>query len=168
MPVRRATTATAIVCLGAIAGTWSVIRGLELSIAFWGERPENESLGGGLELIGLLLLLGPLVVAPRLAQATHKLVRGFVALPIALVAGPLLSWLFGDRAWADNVTLFAMIATAAAILVPPRDRRWLVGLAVGCLIAGLFGAAPMPGIGLAVTALTVSTIGDGTGEQRTV
>lgn len=59
-------------------------------------------------------------------------------------------------AWAENMTLFVMIAVAVVILVPPTRAEWIGGLVLGAVIAGAFGDVPLPGLGLAVAAFSAA------------
>ena len=142
-----------------------MIQGLALSITFFGEQPDNASLGGWLVLAGVATMLLGCVCAPRLANADLPWVRALLALPTALAAASLLSEMgyYGPPPWFGDTSLFVMVCVAIAVLVPPRNAVWGGGFVAGCLIAGF---ARLPAYGAVLLALAVLVAAVALGDQR--
>lgn len=121
----RRAGAAAVVTFGAAGAAWSAMRGVDLSFSMcaMGGCSEPESSGtGGLFLLGAGgIVLAGLLAAPHLAGASRPWLRSAAALPAATATG-LVLLLLGVPSlgpWAENVTLFAVVGAALAVMVPP-------------------------------------------------
>jgi hypothetical protein len=156
--------ATALGGVSVLTTGWLLVRSLELSIAFFGEQPENASLGGWLFLAGISTWLLGSILAPRLAHARLPWIRAALALPAALFAG-CVCIAIGNSAfgpWFGNGWLFVMMAAVIAVVAPPRSLEWAGGFVIGCMIASGFHHVPwLESALLALAALvTAVAIGD--------
>jgi hypothetical protein len=162
----RSAAATALGGVSVLAGGWLVVHGLELSITFWSEQPENSTLGGWLFLAGLATLLLGSLGASILAQARLPWVRAVLAVPAALVAGYVCLVIAESASgpWFGDIWLFVMMSAAIAVLAPPRNREWGVGFVIGCMISS--GLHHVPWFGPALLALVALVTAVVIGEYR--
>jgi hypothetical protein len=58
----------------------------------------------------------------------------------------------------ENVSFFGMVASAVAVLVPPRSMLWPVGLAIGAAIAARLGDVSLPILSLTMLPIVCAAV----------
>jgi hypothetical protein len=158
--------ATALSGVSVLAGGWLVVHSLELSVAFFGEQPENSTLGGWLFLAGIATLLIGSIAAPRLAHANRPWVRTALTAPAAFVAGCVCIAIGNStfEPWLGNGWLFVMMCAVIAVVAPPRSIEWAGGFIIGCVIA--IGLHHVPWLASALLALAALVTAVAIGDHR--
>ena len=123
--VVRTAFAGSVAVTSLIAATHLILHGLSLSIAFFGEQPDNPQLGSQLFFAGLLVLAAGVLAAPHIAGVTHPWLRSALAVPAALAVGYLgrTTFVALGPAHIDRVMPFAMLCAGVAVLVAPVQPK---------------------------------------------